>query len=82
MMTGECAKPYSTAQTGESFFHPFQSNGERETEKRQGPNPQSTQAPFMGVLGETFICPFLSWRKRVSSSARSELQRLAETRVF
>lgn len=57
-----------------SLFSSFQSNGERETEKTQGPNPQSTLAPFMAVLGETFICPFLSWRKRVSSSARSELE--------
>lgn len=33
------------------FFHPFQSNGEKETEKTQGTNPLSTQAPFMRVLG-------------------------------
>lgn len=47
------ALQWATAWTGESLFfaRPFQSNGEKETEKTQGHNPLSTQAPFMGVLG-------------------------------
>lgn len=62
----ELLQPCNTTWTGESlyFFSPFFSLIEKERQKTQGPNPQSTQSPFMGVLGETFICPFLSRRKR------------------
>lgn len=50
----EVPKPFKRLlheQGGLYFFHPFQSNGEKETEKTQGTNPLSTQAPFMRVLG-------------------------------